>query len=104
MIDTSNLLTVKEASQILGCNVQKIYADIRYNHLHVERVMGRPCVYRDEIYKMREEEDMFNIMFAPMKIFAKKNKVHVNTVRLWIDKGKVDWVKKKGKLYIRKTK
>ena len=101
-METSNVLTIKQASQVLGVSVNKVYQYINKGVLNAERALEKRVVYKEQVYKLKEFEHKTNLKWVLATRYAKLKKIHRNTVTNWIDAGILDSAVKDGRIYVRR--
>lgn len=95
-------LTVKQAAQILGCNVSKIYNHIQKAELASKEIYEKIVVPRDEVYALKKEDDELRILWCTVKKYAMLNHITAKAVYLRIEAGTLESRKHNGTTYVKK--
>jgi len=95
-------LTVKQAAQVLGVKVWKIYWYIRNSTLSAERALERVVLNKKEVYAMKRAEQELALKWTTLSHYAAIKGVCEATVHRWIKSGILDSAVLDGRIMVRR--
>ena len=98
----NKLLTIKQASQILGYKVSKVYYFIKLGKLSAKRVGSFYVLDYSEVHEMAKFNQKVKLKWCTAEHYAVIKNICMQTVHNWIKKQWLDSAIFDGRLYVRK--